>query len=188
MVLPDPDRGEERGTGLNSSSDRHQGHPKVPEEIWHQRLHQSFSGRQSDGFATQCHLTRQLFSGRPTPLPSPASQQKPQGDELSWNSQNRKQGSQYCRTPVTAGSLVWWMALWTHPEKLFVTSFGHLDGRGVAGMPLLRKPRVILHGPARTETARPTVTVGADYVTSVLCQHIHPGLPFMVPAAFMDAA
>jgi len=80
------------------------------------------------------------------------------------------------------------MALSTHPEIPFTTTLGHLVGRGVAGMPLFRKPRVILHGPARTETAPSTVTVWADYAASIACQHFNPGLPFMVPATVMDAA
>jgi hypothetical protein len=66
----------------------------------------------------------------------------------------------------------------------FVTVFG----RGVAGMPLPRKPRVILHGSARTETGSPRVTVGAGNVASTLCQIVNPGLPCMVLAAFMGAA
>jgi hypothetical protein len=55
-------------------------------------------------------------------------------------------------------------------------------------MPLLRKPRVTLHGPAWAESAKSTVTVGADYPASMLCQSGYLGLPFMVPAAIMDAA
>jgi hypothetical protein len=80
------------------------------------------------------------------------------------------------------------MSLWTQPENLSPTALGHLIGRGIAGMPLLPKPRVILHGSARTETAKPAVTVGADCVASMLCQLVNPGLPFMLPAAFMNAA
>jgi hypothetical protein len=69
-----------------------------------------------------------------------------------------------------------------------MAALGHLAGRGVAGMPLLGKPRVTLHGPAWAETPRPTLTVGADYVASMACQVVYPGLPFMLPAAFMNAA
>jgi len=141
--------------------------------------------------ATQCHPTRQFGISLAVPL------------RCQVHPPNRHHRVAICPgllntaqraasvgdTPITAGSLVWWMAFWTHPEILFQSSAsGHLVGRGIAGMPLLQKPRVILHGPARTETARPTVTGGADYVTSVACQRVHPGLPFMVPAAFMDAA
>jgi hypothetical protein len=91
-------------------------------------------------------------------------------------------------TPISAASLVWWMTLWTRPDVFFEAALGHLISRGVAGMPLLPKPWVIRHGSARTETAKPTVTVGADCVASMLCQILNPGLPFMLPAAFMDAA
>jgi hypothetical protein len=80
------------------------------------------------------------------------------------------------------------MTLWTRADALFFAALGHLISRGIAGMPLLPKPRVILHGSARTETAKPTVTVGAAYVASMFCQIVDPGLPFMLPAAFMDAA
>jgi hypothetical protein len=54
-------------------------------------------------------------------------------------------------------------------------------------VPLLRKPGVIRHGAAGTETAKPTSTVGADYVSSVTCQVVDTGLPFMLPATIMNA-
>jgi hypothetical protein len=60
--------------------------------------------------------------------------------------------------------------------------------RGVAGMPLPGKPGVVLNGPAHTETARPTGTVGADCVASIPCQMSNSGLPLMVPAASMFAS
>jgi hypothetical protein len=72
--------------------------------------------------------------------------------------------------PIIAGSHVWWMALWTQPDNLLTTALGYLVGRGIAGVPFLRKFGVIFHGAARTETATPTSTVGADYVSSVACQ------------------
>jgi hypothetical protein len=79
------------------------------------------------------------------------------------------------------------MALWTQPEILFPTALGHLVGRGIAGMPFLRKRGIIFHGAAWTETTTPTSTVGADYVSSVTCQVVDTGLPFMLPATIMNA-
>jgi hypothetical protein len=69
-----------------------------------------------------------------------------------------------------------------------MAALGHLVGRGVAGMPLLRKPRVILHGPAWAELIVLAYTVWADSVASTSCQSGNFGLPFMLPAAFMSAA
>jgi hypothetical protein len=63
-----------------------------------------------------------------------------------------------------AASRAWGMALWTQPDNLLTTALGHLVGRGIAGVPFLQKSGVIFHGAARTETATPTSTVGADYV------------------------
>jgi hypothetical protein len=69
-----------------------------------------------------------------------------------------------------------------------MAALGHLVGRGVAGMPLLRKPRVILHGPAWAKLIVLAYTVWADSVASTSCQSVNPGLPFMLPAAIMNAA
>jgi hypothetical protein len=57
-------------------------------------------------------------------------------------------------------------------------------------MPLLREPGFILHGPARAELVilSNTILIWADYVTPVFSQIVYPGLPFMLPAAFMYAA
>jgi hypothetical protein len=72
------------------------------------------------------------------------------------------------------------------PEILFVTASGHLVGRGIAGMPLHRKPGVIFHGPAWAKLEYLAYTERADCVAS--CQICNTGLPFMLPAAFVDAA
>jgi hypothetical protein len=55
-------------------------------------------------------------------------------------------------------------------------------------MPLLRKSRVTLHGPAWAKLLVLAYTVWADCVASMACQSVNPGLPFMLPAAFMNAA
>jgi hypothetical protein len=54
-------------------------------------------------------------------------------------------------------------------------------------MPLFRKPTVTLHGPAWAKLLG-AYTVRADCVASISCQIGYPGLPFMLPAAFMSAA
>jgi hypothetical protein len=80
------------------------------------------------------------------------------------------------------------MALWTQPEVFLITALGHLVCRGIAGMPLLRKPRVIRHGSAWAEFASIRVAVRADCVAPIFCQMVNTGLPVMLPAAFVDAA
>jgi len=88
-----------------------------------------------------------------------------------------------------AGSLVWRVALWTQPQKPFATAFGHLGGRWIAEVPLPGHPGVILHRPTGAEPFHLAFAVWADYiVTSLICQVTYPGLPLMVPAAFMNAA
>jgi hypothetical protein len=69
-----------------------------------------------------------------------------------------------------------------------MAALGHLVGRGIAGMPLLREPRVIRHGSAWAKFAKLRVAVGANYEASIICQSVNPGLPFMLPAAIMNAA
>jgi len=93
-------------------------------------------------------------------------------------------------TPTSTGSLVWWMALQAHPQMLLVTAFGHLAGRGIAGMPLLEKPVVIGHGTADTEatTPPPAVADWAAFVFFPTRQISGCSFPLMVPAAFVDAA
>jgi hypothetical protein len=91
-------------------------------------------------------------------------------------------------TPMIAPSLIWWMALWTQPEVFLITALGHLVSRGIAGMPLHRKPRVIRHGPAWAKLVVLAYTVRADCVTFINCQTVNLGLPFMLPAAFVNAA
>jgi len=92
-------------------------------------------------------------------------------------------------TPVIAGSLVWWMALQTHPLVFCFATSWSLDGRGVAGMPFPVKHGVFSHRLALTEiTPSPAFARGAYNVTSILCQEMNSGLPLMVPATSMVAA
>jgi hypothetical protein len=54
-------------------------------------------------------------------------------------------------------------------------------------MALFRKPTVNLYGPAWAKLPG-AYTVRADCVASIFCQVGYPGLLFMLPAAFMNAA
>jgi hypothetical protein len=141
-------------------------------------------------YATQRHLTRQFEISLQVPL---LCQVRPPNRHLRVASRSgflstTHRAAGIGGTPISAGSLIWWMSLCTQPEILLITAFGHLVGRGIAGVPLLRKPGVIRHGAAGTETATPTSTVGADHVASILCQIVNTGLPLMLPATIMDAA
>jgi hypothetical protein len=80
------------------------------------------------------------------------------------------------------------MALWTLPDILIFTALDHLIGRGIAGMPFHRKPGVIRHGPAWAKLVYLAYTVRADCVTFIICQSVNLGLPFMLPATFVNAA
>jgi len=66
----------------------------------------------------------------------------------------------------------------------------YLTGRQIAWVTLLEKPRVLGHRLALTKIALPpsAFTEGADYVAPILRQIQHPGLPFVVSAASVEAA
>jgi len=91
-------------------------------------------------------------------------------------------------TPIGTGSFVWAMALRTKPQKLFLSAFGHFAGRGIVGMPFHGEPWVFSHRLTLTEIATFAFAVGADHVTSTPRQVVNNSLPFMVPAALMEAA
>jgi hypothetical protein len=140
--------------------------------------------------ATQSHLTRQFVISHQVPFRCQVRPTNRHHRVVRCTAllSTAHRAASIVGTPMIACSLVWWMALYTNPEVLFSTALGHLLGRGVAGMPLLREPRVIRHGSAWAKFASHRVAVGADYPTFMSGQFVNPGLPFMLPAAFMNAA